>query len=141
MKTILIIEDDSRVASALAIRLRAAGYGVVKAADGLEGLKLAAHHRPDLVLMDVWLPGEIGVLIAQRLKHIGLAEIPVIFLTASKKKDLWKIAEEVGPAGFFEKPYDPKQLLDSIHLALNPAHSPGAVQYFPVHVSGINSTL
>ncbi len=135
MKTILIIEDDARVASALAIRLRAAGYGVLKATDGIEGLKLAAHHRPALVLMDVWMPGGVGFLIAQRLKHIGMAEIPVIFLTASKKKDLWEIAEEIGPAGFFEKPYDPKQLLEAIGLAVARAHSPGSVKASPAQLT------
>jgi DNA-binding response OmpR family regulator len=121
MKTVLIIDDDKRLVAALAIRLRAAGYAVLKATDGLEGLKLAADRRPDLVLMDVWMPGGVGILIAQRLKHIGLAGIPVIFLTASKKKDLWEIVEEVDPAGFFEKPYDPKELLNSIDLALSGA--------------------
>jgi len=89
MKTVLIIDDDKRLAAALAIRLRAAGYAVLKATDGLEGLKLAADRRPDLVVMDVWMPGGVGILIAQRLKHIGLAGVPVIFLTASKKQDLW----------------------------------------------------
>ena len=130
-----MIEDDERVASALAIRLRAAGYGVLKAADGIEGLKLAAHHRPDLVLMDVWMPGGVGFLIAQRLKHIGMAEIPVIFLTTSKKKDLWEIAEEIGPVGFFEKPYDPKKLLEAIGLAVARAHSPFSVKASPVQLS------
>ena len=119
MKTILIIDDDGRVAAALAIRLRAAGYRVLKAADGIEGLKMAAHHRPDLVVLDVWMPGGVGILTAQRLKHIGLAGMPVIFLTAGKKTELWEIAKEVGPAGFFEKPYDPKELLNSIDLALS----------------------
>src|SRR5712672_1439511 len=135
MKTILVIEDDKRIATALAIRLKAAGYEVLKAAYWIEGLKMAARHRPDLVVMDVWMPGGVGFLIAQRLKHIGLAEIPVIFLTASKKKDLWEIAEEVGPAGFFEKPYDSKQLLDSIRLALARAHSPCSVKDCQVHLS------
>jgi DNA-binding response OmpR family regulator len=119
MKTILIIDDDERVAAAVAIRLRAAGYRVLTAADGVEGLKMAAHHRPDLVVLDVWMPSGVGILIAQRLKHIGLAGVPVIFLTAGKKTDLWEIAKEVGPAGFFEKPYDPKKLLNSIDLALS----------------------
>ena len=133
MKKILIIDDDKHVADALGIRLRASGYGVLKAADGLEGLKLAAHHRPDLVVMDVWMPGGLGVLIAQRLKHIGLGEVPVIFLTASKKQDVWEIAEEVGPAGFFEKPYDAKELLNSIALALGGTASPYSVQDVPAH--------
>jgi len=136
MKTILIIEDDKRLAAALAIRLKASGYEVLQAADGIEGLKLAAHHRPDLVVMDVWLPGGVGFFIAQRLQHISLAETPVIFLTASKKKDLWEIAEEVGAAGFFEKPYDSAQLLDTIRLALDRAHRPHALKDCPGHFSG-----
>jgi DNA-binding response OmpR family regulator len=135
MKKILIIDDDKRVADALAIRLRASGYRVLKAVDGLEGLKLAAHYRPDLVVMDVWMPGGLGVLIAQRLKHIGLGEVPVIFLTASKKRDLWEIAQEVGPAGFFEKPYDAKELLNSIGLALGHTASACSVQDVPTHAS------
>ena len=122
MKRILIVEDDQKLSTALKIRLKAAGYEVLQASDGLEGLKLAASQRPDLVVMDVWMPGEIGFLVAQRLKHIGLADVPVIFLTAGKKEELWSIAEELDPAGFFEKPYDSKQLLDSISLALDHDH-------------------
>ena len=60
----------------------------------------------------------VGFLIAERLKNVGLGHVPVIFLSASKKKQLWKIAREVEPAGFFEKPYDPKQLLAAIGRAL-----------------------
>jgi len=118
MKKILIMEDDKRVAAALAIRLQAAGYEVLTAWDGLEGLKMAVSARPDLILSDVWMPDGVGFLVAERLKNFGLAGIPVIFLTASKKKDLWQIAQEVGAAGFFEKPYDPNKLLAAIAQAL-----------------------
>ena len=55
---------------------------------------------------------------ANALKNLGLAHVPVIFLTAGKKRELWDIAQEVEHAGFFEKPYDPKQLLASVHRAL-----------------------
>src|SRR6266436_7917941 len=135
MKGVLIVDDDKKSAAALAIRLRAAGHDVLSAPDGLAGLKLAIDHRPDLIVMDVWMPGGVGILIAQRLKHIGLAGIPVIFLTASKKKDLWEIAEEIGPAGFFEKPYDPKQLLEAIGLAVARAHSPCSVKASPAQLT------
>jgi DNA-binding response OmpR family regulator len=118
MKKILIIDDDKRIVAALAIRLSAVGYEVLSASDGMEGLKLAVTSKPDLIIMDVWMPGAAGFLIAERLKNLGLAHVPVIFLTAGKKRELWDIAQEVEAAGFFEKPYDPKQLLASIHLAL-----------------------
>lgn len=114
MKKILIIDDDRKIAAALAIRLRAANYDVYTAPDGDAGLKAAASHRPDLIVLDVWMPNGVGPLVAQRLKHIGLGEVPVIFLTAGKRKELWAITEELEPAGFFEKPYEPEELLRSI---------------------------
>ena len=118
MKNILIIDDDKKGIAPLAIRLKAAGYEVLTAADGIQGLKLAVHHRPDLIVMDIWMPHGIGILTAQRLKHFGLGNVPVIFLTASRKEELWAIVEEVQPAAFFEKPYDSKQVLDSISFLL-----------------------
>ncbi len=123
MKRVLIVDDDKKSTAALAIRLRAAGHEVLSAPDGLAGLKLAIDRRPDLIVMDVWMPGGVGILIAQRLKHVGLADIPVIFLTASRKEDVWGVAEEVEPAGFFEKPCESKQLLESINLILAGAAS------------------
>jgi DNA-binding response OmpR family regulator len=117
-RKILVVEDDTNLARALGVRLETAGFEVFHAVDGVEALKLAVHHHPDLVIMDIWVPQGNGILIAQRMKHVGLADIPVIFLTAGKKEQLWKIAEETEPAGFFEKPYDSKQLLASIAAAL-----------------------
>src|SRR4051794_14932940 len=70
--------------------------------------------KPDLIIMDMWMPGNIGCLVAERLKHVGLGHVPVIFLTASKKTDVWRMTEEVEPVAFFEKPYNSKQLLDAI---------------------------
>jgi len=130
-KTILILEDDLRIATALSIRLEAAGYNVVTANDGLEGLKLVRENSPDLILMDIWMPVGIGFSVAQRLQTIGLGGIPIIFITASKQKGLRRIAHNLGAVGFFEKPYDPEQLLAGIAQALetrsrasvSPAHS------------------
>src|SRR6266404_1016080 len=92
MKTILVVEDDTRIAAALGVRLEAAGYEVLTAADGLGGLKLALTNRPDLILMDIWMPVGIGFSVAQRLQSIGLTGIPIIFITASKLKGLRETA-------------------------------------------------
>jgi DNA-binding response OmpR family regulator len=124
MKRILVVEDDKKIAAALWIRLKAAGYDVVTASDGLKGLSAAVRTKPDLVLLDLWMPGAIGFLVAERLKNLGLAEVPVIFMTASKKEDLWKIAQEIGAAAFFEKPYDPEKLLAAISRILERRASP-----------------
>ena len=118
MKKILIVDDDKTGITPLVVRLKAAGYKVFTAADGVAGLKQAVHERPDLIIMDVWMPQGIGILTAQRLKHVGLANVPLIFLTACKKDEIWALAEEVQPAAFFEKPYDSKEILAEITLLL-----------------------
>jgi CheY-like chemotaxis protein len=122
MKQILILEDDSRIAAALAIRLEAAGYEVQTASNGFQGLKLAVAGKPDLILMDIWMPVGVGFSVAQRLRALGLGGIPVIFITASKLKGLKEAAAALGGTAFFEKPYDPQALLDEIarHFKSNP---------------------
>ncbi|HTD86596.1 MAG TPA: response regulator transcription factor [Candidatus Binatia bacterium] len=113
-KTILIIEDDPKTAKALAVRLEAAGYDVLTAADGVQGVRLALDHRPDLIISDIWLPAGIGLSVAQRLKRAGLGNIPVVFMTASKLPGLKEAAMQLGAAAYFEKPYDPEALLRTI---------------------------
>jgi CheY-like chemotaxis protein len=118
MKKILIMEDDTKIAAALAIRLEAAGYHVMTAADGFGGLKLVIDDQPDLILMDIWMPVGIGFSVVQRLQDLGLSGIPIIFLTASRLKGLREEAERLGAVGFFEKPYSPKLLLEAVAQAL-----------------------
>jgi DNA-binding response OmpR family regulator len=126
MKKILIVEDDKRIAAALAIRLSAAGYEVLTAANGLQGLKSAVVHKPALILTDIWMPHPIGFLNRERMHNLGLAGVPVIYITASKKKDLRRIALEEGAAAFFEKPYDAEELLSCIAQAVARTPTPSA---------------
>lgn len=134
MKKILIVEDDARIAEALSIRLRAAGYDIVIAGDGFSGLKMTMTHRPHLILLDIMMPVGMGFSVAERLKDLGLGEIPIIFITASKRSGLRKTAQQLGAAGFFEKPYDAEELMAAVQLILGP--SPSLV----VAASGNNST-
>jgi len=126
MKKILVVEDDLRIAAALAIRLQAAGYEVLTASDGRKGLELASASRPDLILMDItlplidiWMPLGVGYSVARRIKSMGLGHIPIIFITASRQSGLREAAQELGAAGFFEKPYDSEELLGAIARVLD----------------------
>jgi DNA-binding response OmpR family regulator len=117
---ILLIEDDIRLATALAVRLNAAGYEVLRAADGVQGLRLALDHHPDLIIMDIWMPVGLGFSVAQRLQGLGLGDIPIIVMTASKLEGLQQAAKSLGAVAFFEKPYRAEELLETIARVLRP---------------------
>src|SRR5438445_440151 len=88
MKKILIVDDDKKGVAPLAIRLTNAGYEVLTAFDGIDGLKLAVHHRPDLIVMDIWMPGGVGILTAQRINRFVPADVPVMLLTGRRTRAL-----------------------------------------------------
>ena len=118
MKKILVVDDDAKIASALTIRLEAAGYETLTAINGLDAVDLVFTQRPDLIIMDIWMPRPLGFLNHERMQILGLGAVPVIYITASKKKDLRQIAMEEGAAAFFEKPYNPEELLSCIACTL-----------------------
>jgi DNA-binding response OmpR family regulator len=111
MKKILIAEDDKKIAAALSIRFKAAGYQVSSAPDGFRSYLRAAIERPDLILMDITMPIATGLQVSHELAESGLGDIPVIFITASKDPNYRDLAGKLGAAGFFEKPLDSEALL------------------------------
>lgn len=117
MKRIMIADDDRNVAAALSARLRSAGYETLAVHNGYSALQSAIEHRPDLVLMDIWMPG-LGLAVAKRLRELSLP-IPVILLTASDKEGLRAAALEVGAAAFIQKPYEPQHLLGVVARTLS----------------------
>ena len=118
-KKILVVEDDKRIVMALAVRLKGKGYDVVAAYDAVMAMTIAMHHRPDLVLLDISMPGGNGFMVAKRLQNEATtAGIPLIFLTASKQPGLRENAQDLGAVGFFEKPYEAEDLLAAIDGAL-----------------------
>jgi DNA-binding response OmpR family regulator len=128
MKRILIVEDDTRIATALGVRLEAAGYAVLIAPDGFRGLRLALAWRPDLIVMDIWMPVGIGFSVAQRLKGLGVTDTPIIFITASKLEGLRETVLQLGAAAFFEKPYNARELLQTIAQELRKKDEASPVQ-------------
>lgn len=118
MKKILIVEDDFKIATALAIRLRAAGYEALTAVDPAFGAMLAVTHRPDLIISDIWMPIAQGFTFVRRLKSLGIENVPIIFITASLRDDLWETAMALGASAYFEKPYDSQRLLARVREIL-----------------------
>ena len=119
MKKILVVEDDKRIVMALAVRLKAKGYDVVAAYDAVMAMSVAMQERPDLVLLDISMPGGNGFMVAARLQNEATtAGVPMIFLTASKQPGLPERARDVGAVGFFTKPYEAAEFLAAIDGAL-----------------------
>jgi DNA-binding response OmpR family regulator len=123
MKRILIAEDDKKIGAALKIRLEAAGYEVLVLSDGFRSYLRSVTVEPDLILMDIFLPVGSGLAMAQKLRSAGLADIPIIFMTASKRRNLRARANQLNAAGFFEKPFDMDKLLAAISRVLQSGSS------------------
>ena len=117
-KKVLIIEDDKKVALALAIRMEAEGYETIIANDGVSAVRTAVNTRPDVVLLDVSLPAGDGFAVAERIQAHIPNPIRIIFLTASKRSDFRQRAEQLGAVAFFEKPYESEALLSAVQRAL-----------------------
>ncbi|HTD86597.1 MAG TPA: response regulator [Candidatus Binatia bacterium] len=135
MKTILIVEDDPRTTLALAVRLKAQGYSTWTASDGIKGMQLAMRARPDLIILDIGLPGGNGFELAATLRRKPqTSRIPIIFLTGSKEPTLRQKVMDSGAAGLLEKPYEPEELLLMIQMAFDPPGGPGR-DGLPISVS------
>jgi len=118
-KKILIVDDERDIVKALMIRLQGAGYEVVTAFDGAQGVFMAHKEKPDLILLDIRMPAGNGFSVAQRLKRsMHTFTIPVIFLTGSPEKNAEEKAMALGARFYVKKPYDPEELLDAIKRAL-----------------------
>ena len=120
MKKILIVEDDQKIAMALVIRLKANGYNASIAPDAIAGASQARVLKPDLILLDISLPGGDGFQLAETfLRMPETSGTPVIFITASKSPELLEKVMELGAIGLFEKPFDTEKLLGSIDDKFN----------------------
>lgn len=115
---VLLIDDEKAIAAALMIRLRVAGYDAITASDGKAGLVMAATHQPDVILLDIRMPGIDGYEVCRRLKvDPELARIPVIFVSANATESTRQQAYEAGGAAFISKPYEPAEVLSTIESA------------------------
>ncbi len=119
-KNILVVEDDEHIVKALSVRLKAKGYHVQAAYDAIMAMQKAIEQPPDLILLDITMPGGNGLTLSERLKSSTKTQnIPIIFMTASKQSDLRPKALALGAIAFFEKPFDFDELLATVRAALD----------------------
>ncbi len=113
MKKILVVEDSQTCRYLIQFMLTQEGYTVIEANNGEEGVELALQEKPDLVLMDIQLPGIDGMEAARRIRTAG-QDIPIVALTASVLPETREIISAAGITGYIEKPLDPDTILDEI---------------------------
>jgi CheY-like chemotaxis protein len=105
--TVLIADDDPEILTLLSIRLTKKGYKCLEAADGLQTLHMARSQRPDLVLLDVMMPGKNGWEVARELRNDpALASIGIVMLTAIGEKVNEMTSPLYGADDYVDKPFD-----------------------------------
>ncbi|MFC1621492.1 response regulator [Candidatus Omnitrophota bacterium] len=114
-KKILFIEDSPTIIALIKMRLEASGFIFLSAIDGLSGIELAKKEMPDLILLDVKMPGIDGFETCKRLKNDKDTEaIPVLFLTAEAQEDDRAEGRRSGCNGYITKPFMGQELVEEI---------------------------
>jgi two-component system, OmpR family, alkaline phosphatase synthesis response regulator PhoP len=114
-KKILVVDDETKLVMAIRIRLEQAGYEVLAAYDGQEGLEKAKKEKPDLIVLDLMLPKMDGYKVCGLLKtDTRYNKIPVIMFTARAQESDKKMGEEAGADAYITKPFEHQVLLGKI---------------------------
>jgi DNA-binding response OmpR family regulator len=118
-QTVLVVEDESSIASFVAAYLKNAGYNVRTTASGNDALRLVDSEKPSLVVLDLMLPDIDGVEVCKRIRQQG--DLPVLMLTA-RDEDVDKIIGlEVGADDYMTKPFNPRELVARVRAILRRA--------------------
>jgi DNA-binding response OmpR family regulator len=127
-KRILIIEDDISTSQFLSYTMEREGYQAIIALDGIDGLKKALAEKPDLIILDVMLPGLDGFELCHRLRaYPATADIPVLMLSAKAQDADKSAAFKVGANYYIVKPADPAKIVDVVKNMLKEP-TPGAIK-------------
>ena len=120
MGNILIVEDQEALGVLYKSVLRQFNHNVVVAADGQAGVDAARKNSPDLVILDLMLPGMPGVEVAMKLKQMGiLPGVPLIITTAVTDGDAGAIARSLGATAILGKPFDISSLIATVRTAMS----------------------
>ena len=119
-KRILIVEDEESLIYAISLRLKAAGFEVIAAYDGQQGLDKARAEKPDLIMLDIMLPKLDGYKVCRMLKFDEkYKSIPIIILTVKGEYEDKQLGFEVGADAYITKPFDHDVLMAKINELIN----------------------
>jgi DNA-binding response OmpR family regulator len=115
-RTIVVVEDEESIASAVAARLRSEGFEVKVAVDGPTGVEACERLEPDLVILDLMLPGIDGLEVCRRIQKDR--PVPVLMLTARDSETDVLVGLAVGADDYLTKPFSPRELVARVHAIL-----------------------
>ncbi|HEX5587843.1 MAG TPA: response regulator transcription factor, partial [Acidimicrobiia bacterium] len=115
-RTILVVEDEAPIAEAVASRLRSEGFAVQIAADGPSGVELSQRLDPDLVVLDLMLPGLDGLDVCREIQRDR--PVPVLMLTARDSESDLVLGLAVGADDYLTKPFSSRELVARVHALL-----------------------
>jgi DNA-binding response OmpR family regulator len=119
VQTVLVVEDETSIASFVALYLKNAGYRVQTAGTGQEAVDAISHDRPDLIVLDLMLPDIDGIEVCRRIRRGS--DLPILMLTA-RDEDVDKIIGlEVGADDYLTKPFNPRELVARVKSILRRA--------------------
>jgi two-component system alkaline phosphatase synthesis response regulator PhoP len=119
VKTVLVVEDELKIARLVRDYLHQAGFAVLEAADGASALSLARSEKPDMVVLDLGLPEMDGLDVTRRLRETS--SVPIIMLTARSEESDRIVGLELGADDYIVKPFSPKELVARIRAVLRRA--------------------
>lgn len=124
-KRILLIEDEEDIAALIKLQAEVSGYKLHVEVDGLNGYRAVEREKPDLVILDIMLPGQNGLDICRKIKgDADLRNIPVIILTAKSEELDIVLGLELGADDYVAKPFSPKVLFSRCKAVLRRAREP-----------------
>lgn len=124
--TILVVEDEASIQRVVRTYLESAGFQVLSSENGAEALKIADSHRPDLIILDLNLPGMDGMEVAARLRQ--KSDVYILMLTA-RTEEVDRVAGlQIGADDYLTKPFSPRELVARVEAILRRRRAPTAAQ-------------
>lgn len=118
-KRVLIVDDETPLRALVRANLEVDGLDVIEAVDGTEGINMMREAKPDLVLLDIMMPGKDGIEVLEEVAaDPELRNIPIILLTAKGELEDMERGAELGARGHITKPFDPEQMVRTVKAAL-----------------------